>query len=131
LPAALLLTLFSVSVARGEVLWSMKSGKEIKWHHVTALGSVVVGTDAAVTCYDGESGQVNWQRQELKKISEFEVAEIPGTPVLLVGDEESSKSTLDAVDILTGESIWESDKIKGGGDWHRTDLCKEHGAGAN
>jgi outer membrane protein assembly factor BamB len=109
--------LFLVVAARelraGGVLWSLKSPQEVKWHRVTSVGSLVVGMDDAVTCYSPDNGQALWQRPELKKVSEFQVTEVVGTPVLLIGDTEGSKAKLYALDILTGKSIWESERIKG------------------
>lgn len=107
------LALAGNAAAGGAVLWQANTA-EIKWYKVTALGSLVVGTDDAITCYDGESGKVQWQRTDLRKVGEFQVEEIAGTPVLLVGDTEgSSKAKLYALDIQTGKAIWESEKMKG------------------
>lgn len=97
-------------------LWTAKLPGDAKWHTLTSLGTLVVGTADAILAYDPESGQQLWTRGEFKKTSPFSVREIPGTPVLICNTAEGfvgQKVTLFAVDYLTGKTIWQTPEITG------------------
>ena len=47
------------------------------------------------------------------RINETAVTPIPGTDLILFTRDLGDKSRLEAVDLLSGESIWQSDKVKG------------------
>jgi hypothetical protein len=115
LSVLLLLGLAGAAFA-GAPLWSHKSSREIKWHKLTAVGTLLVGTDDAVTCFDPETGKPAWTRADLKKVSEDRVEEIAGRPLLLVSPNEGpfqSKTKLLALDVTTGQTLWETEKLKG------------------
>lgn len=100
----------------GSTLWTHNASQEIKWHRVTGLGTVLVGTDDSLTCLDPDKGSVLWKRDDLKKITDSHVEEILGTPLLLVSQNEGlamSKTKLHALDLLTGKNIWETERLKG------------------
>ena len=46
-------------------------------------------------------------------IGETAVTPVPNTDVILISRDLGSRSRLEAVDVMTGASLWLSDKIKG------------------
>lgn len=115
LTVCLLLSCFCVAQA-GEPLWSHKGSSEIKWQKVTDIGTLLIGNDGGITSMDPETGKPMWARTDLKGVTEDRVEEIAGRPLLLVSinDGTFQKSTrLFALDILSGKTLWESDKLKG------------------
>jgi len=97
-------------------LWTHKPTTDIKWYRVTDVGSILIGSKSGLYTLDGANGQPIWTRNDLTGTEEFEVETIAGTPLLLVSDTSGtfSKGTkLYALDLLTGQNIWETDKLKG------------------
>ena len=116
---AFLLVVFSpITGGASSQLWTHKFDKDVKWHKVTDVGTLLVSTDEGIYSFDPETGQINWQRDDLKKIPEFNVDEIENTPFLFVSEIEGKvnmKTKLHAVNILTGEDIWATEAITGMG----------------
>ena len=92
--------------------WTAKLDKDIRFYQATDLGVVVVGTEKSLYAIDGSTGDTLWRRKDTS-LDETDVAPVPGTQLLLLNLEKSDKSRVEAVDLLTGNSIWRSDKIKG------------------
>lgn len=114
--SALLIGGLLAVVTKANPLWTHKPTTDIKWYRVTDVGSVLVGSKAGLYTLDGQTGQTIWTRNDLVGTEEFEVETIAGTPLLLVSDTSGtfSKGTkLFAVDLLNGQNIWETDKLKG------------------
>ncbi len=111
-----ILLLFSSGLASNtNTMWSHKAGSDINWQQLTDLGTLLVGTDDGVSCFDPESGKVLWKR-DYKKPSESQVQEIHGTPILLVSENSGwgqPKTKLTALNLIDGTTLWESEKIKG------------------
>ncbi len=64
----------------------------------------------------GYGGGQTWARADLAGAEEFEVETIAGTPLVLVSDTSGTfkKGTkLYALDVLSGQNIWETEKLKG------------------
>ncbi len=121
LVSALLLTwagAASLSAATdAKQLWVEKLPGEARWHALTGLGTLVVGTPDAIVGYDPESGQQLWQRPEFKKTSPFNAREIPGTPYLLCYSSEGfaglAKVTFVELDYLSGRNVWQTPPTQG------------------
>ncbi len=99
-----------------DTLWSHKPTQDIKWYQLTDAGTLLVGTGTSIYSLDPETGNELWARPELAKISEEEIHQIEGTPLLLIGDPQgfmNGKTALYCLDVLTGKNLWETDKIKG------------------
>lgn len=108
--------LLASSALHAAPLWSHKPAGDIKWYRVTDVGSVLVGTKGSVYLLDSETGAQLWSRTDLPGVEEYEVEEITGTPLLLVSDTSGSfsKNTrLFALDLLTGQNIWQTEKLQG------------------
>lgn len=92
--------------------WTVKLDKDVRFYQPTALGVVIAGTEKSLYAIDGSTGDTLWRRKDTS-LEETDVAPVPGTDLLLLNLEKSDKSRIEAVDLLTGDSIWRSDKIKG------------------
>ena len=113
---SLLLCLVLSQAALGSSLWTHKPASDIKWYRVTDVGSLLVGSKGALYALDGETGREVWSRADLAGAEEYEVDTIAGTPLVFVSDTSGTfkKGTrLFALDLLSGQNIWETEKLKG------------------
>lgn len=113
---SLLLCLVLSQAALGSSLWTHKPASDIKWYRVTDVGSLLVGSKGALYALDGETGREVWSRADLAGAEEYEVDTIAGTPLVFVSDTSGTfkKGTkLYALDLLSGQNIWETEKLKG------------------
>ncbi len=97
-------------------LWTHKPAQDIKWYMLTDAGTVLVGTVNNVYSLNPDTGQISWQRDDLKGINEYETTQIAGTPLLLVADNSGAiqkKTKLFALDLLTGKTVWQTEQLKG------------------
>ncbi len=103
--------------ADAKQLWTAKLSGDAKWHQITGLGTLIVGTDDAITAFDPTSGQQLWTRNEFKKTSPFNAREVPGTPFLMchtaAGFAGLTKVTFSELDYLTGKTNWQTEEING------------------
>jgi outer membrane protein assembly factor BamB len=107
----LLLLLFSSLPVLAQS-WSLKLDKDIRFYQSTELGVVIAGTEKSLYAVNDESGEILWRRKDTS-LDETDVAPVPGTDLLLLSFEKSDKARIEAVDVLTGDTIWRSEKIKG------------------
>ncbi len=106
----------SALAAPAQQLWSTPLGAEAKWHQLTGLGTLLVGTDGALVSITPEDGKVAWRRADIKKSNRNNAREIPGTPVLICNTFDgmaNSKVTFMAIDYQSGETIWTAPQILG------------------
>jgi outer membrane protein assembly factor BamB len=103
--------------AAGKQLWSAKLPGDAKWHSLTELGTLVVGTPEAIVAFDPDTGAQLWERNEFKKSSAFSAREVAGTPFLVCntagGFAGLTKVTLFQIDYLTGKTIWQTPEMQG------------------
>lgn len=102
--------------AAGQQLWSAKLPGDAKWHALTDLGTLLVGTSDALLAYDPETGAQLWTRGEFKKTTPFNAKEVPGTPYLACNSFAglaNMKSTLMVIDYLTGKTVWQAPEMIG------------------
>jgi outer membrane protein assembly factor BamB len=92
--------------------WTAKLDKDIRFYQPTEMGVVIAGTEKSLYAIDGSNGEVIWRRKDTA-LDETDVAPVPGTDLLLLSLEKGDKARIEAVDVLTGNSIWRSEKIKG------------------
>src|SRR5262245_37598501 len=76
------------------------------------MGVVIAGTEKSLYAIDAETGETLWRRKDTS-LDETDVAPVPGTDLLLLSFEKGDKARIEAVDLLSGDSIWRSEKIKG------------------
>ena len=92
--------------------WTAKLDKDISFYQLTEVGVLFAGTEKSLYAIDASTGDTLWRRKDAS-LDETDVAPVPGTDLLLLSFEKGDKARIEAVDILTGNSIWRSDKIKG------------------
>ncbi len=93
--------------------WSARFDGDVRFYQLTELGVVLVGTEKSLYVVDGERGEILWRRKNVR-LDETDIAPVPGTDILLLSLEQSgNKTRLEATDILTGNTIWRSDKVRG------------------
>jgi len=93
--------------------WSAKLDSEVRFYQMTELGVIVVGTEKSLYAVSGETGEVMWRRKGVQ-LDETDVAPVPGTDMLLLSLEKGDRTRVEATDLLTGDALWQSDKVKGG-----------------
>ena len=108
---ALLLVLLSPALARAQG-WTTKLDKDVRFYQPTDMGVLIVGTEKSLYAIDGSTGETLWRRKDTS-LDETDVAPIPGTDLLLLSFEKGERTRVEAADILSGDTIWRSDKIKG------------------
>jgi outer membrane protein assembly factor BamB len=92
--------------------WTAKLDKDIRFYQVTEMGVVVAVTEKSLYGIDASTGSTLWRRKDMS-LDETDVAPVPGTDLVLLSLEKGDKARVEAVDVLTGDSIWRSDKSKG------------------
>lgn len=107
-PALLVLVsvLFLISIPRDSSAapWSTKLDGSVRFYQQTEVGVLVVGTAKSLYGLDSESGEILWRRKDTS---------IDETDVALVSLERGDKTRLEAIDLLTGDPVWRSDKVRG------------------
>jgi outer membrane protein assembly factor BamB len=110
---AILLLLCAVpTAALAAERWAAKLDGRIRFYQSTELGVIVVATEKSLYAIDGETGEVMWHRKNVK-LDETDVAPVPGTDMLLLNLESGSNTRLESLDLMTGEPLWRSDKVRG------------------
>jgi len=111
----LLLTLFFVFPAADTYAqtWTAKLDKTVRFYQTTDMGVLIVGTEKSLYAIDGATGETLWRRKDAR-LDETDVAPIPGSDLVLLAFEKAERTRVEAVDILTGDAVWKSDKIRGG-----------------
>ena len=107
------LLLLGATAWAGETLWTYKSGSDLKWHRLLQTGELLAGGDAGIVCLNAKTGEVSWKREDLQGITAYQVNEVTTTPYLLLAKNDMSKTRLWALDIFTGKTVWETEKLKG------------------
>jgi outer membrane protein assembly factor BamB len=93
--------------------WLSKFDSKVLFHQTTELGVLIIGTEKSLYAVDGETGEVLWRRKGIR-LDESDVAPVVGTDLLLLSLEKGGKTRVEAVDLIAGNTLWRSDKIKGG-----------------
>jgi outer membrane protein assembly factor BamB len=110
--AAIFATIYLTLSATGQTAWQADLDSRIRFYESTDFGTLLAGTERSLYAVDGRTGERLWC-VDTGKVSETAVTPIPGTDVILLSRDLGSKSRLDAIDVLTGGRIWQSDKVRG------------------
>lgn len=92
--------------------WSIKLDGDVRFYQLTELGVLTVGTERSLYAVDGETGDVLWRRKGAR-LDEREVAPIPGTDLVLLSFTKGDRTRVEAVDLLTGGRVWQSERVRG------------------
>ena len=111
---ALLLCLFCFCAASSQAqsVWESRLDGQIEFYQTTDFGIVLTGTNNSLYAVDGQTGETLWRRRT-KNLNETSITPIPSTDLILVSTDEGDRSRVEAVDLLSGGSLWRSDKVKG------------------
>lgn len=104
--------IFPTSGTKGQT-WTAKLDKTVRFYQTTDMGVLIVGTEKSLYAIDGATGETLWRRKDAS-LDETDVAPIPGSDLVLLAFEKGERTRVEAVDILTGDTVWKSDKIRGG-----------------
>ncbi|MCA1556200.1 MAG: PQQ-binding-like beta-propeller repeat protein, partial [Acidobacteria bacterium] len=107
-----LASVFFTCEAQATPSWSARFDGDVRFYQLTELGVMIVGTERSLYAVDGERGEILWRRKDVR-LDETDIAPVPGTDLLLLSLEQGGKTRLEATDILTGNIIWRSDKVRG------------------
>ncbi|MEO8041501.1 MAG: PQQ-binding-like beta-propeller repeat protein [Acidobacteriota bacterium] len=103
------LSVFSVLA---QPAWQANLDSRIHFYQTTDFGIVLAGTERSLYALDGQTGELIWRR-ETGRIEETAVTPVPDTDVILFTRDLGSKSRLEAVDLASGATLWQSEKVKG------------------
>jgi outer membrane protein assembly factor BamB len=110
--SCLCLLSFVVATRAAQPAWEAKLDGAVRFYQQTELGVVVAGTEKSLYAIDGETGDVLWHRRGAR-FDEEDVAFVPGTDYVLLSYERDDRTRLEAADVLTGKTLWQTDKVKG------------------
>ncbi|HKA20505.1 MAG TPA: PQQ-binding-like beta-propeller repeat protein [Blastocatellia bacterium] len=108
----LFLAATSTSAYSGDPIWSTKLDEDLRFYQTTEMGVLIAGTEKSLYALDSETGDVLWRRRNVR-VDQTDLAPVVGTDLLLLSYEKSGGTQMEAVDIMTGNPIWKSDKVKG------------------
>jgi outer membrane protein assembly factor BamB len=115
--AGALLTLLSgLCAAATEQAWQQPLGEENTWSRLTYAGTLLVATENSLVHYDPATGEQLWLRDDFKKLSQFNVRDISGTPFLAINQPLGNippKSQFQVLNISTGETLWDTGVVAG------------------
>lgn len=97
---------------KNEIVWSGKLDAGVKFYQMTELGVLIAGTGKSLYAFDGESGEMLWRRKNAR-LAENDVAPVTGTDLVLLSFDKDDKTRFEAVDLLSGDTVWKSDKVRG------------------
>ncbi|MDQ3129950.1 MAG: PQQ-binding-like beta-propeller repeat protein [Acidobacteriota bacterium] len=106
-----LLCFFAVD-SNAQAVWQANLDGKIEFYQTTDFGIMLTGTGNSLYAIDGQTGEKLWRRNH-KGLNETSVTPIPATDLILLSLDEGSKSRVEAIDLLSGATLWRSDKIKG------------------
>ena len=108
----LLISIFSFS--QSDALWKINIAH--RWHRITSLGYLVVGSTGYLTAINPSNGATMWQSDSFGTLQEPQVEEIPGTSLLRIAhgiDADDADFPMIAIlDVATGKIIFDSNEQK-------------------
>jgi len=108
----LLISIFSFS--QSDALWKINIAH--RWHRITSLGYLVVGSTGYLTAINPSNGATMWQSDSFGTLQEPQVEEIPGTSLLRIAhgiDADDADFPMVAIlDVATGKIIFDSNEQK-------------------
>jgi outer membrane protein assembly factor BamB len=107
-----ILLLFFAVVSNSQTVWQANLDSRVRFYQTTDFGVVLAGTEKNLYAMDGKTGERLWRRQT-GTIEETAITPIPDTDLILFSRDIGEKSRLQAVDLMSGNMLWESDKVKG------------------
>src|SRR6185503_2511227 len=112
LGSLLVITTTVNNVYAADPVWSAKLDENLRFYQTTEMGVLIAGTEKSLYALDSETGEVLWRRRNIR-VDQTDLAPVVGTDLLLLSYEKSGGTRMEAIDIMTGNPIWRSDKVKG------------------
>lgn len=109
---AFLLFALAFSTAAARPVWENRLDSRVIFYQTTDFGIVLAATERSLYALDGQTGETLWRRNT-GRIGETAITPIPGTDLVLFSRDLGSKSRLESVDVISGASVWQSEKFKG------------------
>jgi len=107
-----LLCFFAANSSNGQAVWQANLDGKVQFYQTTDFGIVLTGTNNSLYAVDGQTGETLWRRRT-KGLDETSITPVPSTDLILISIDEGGKSRLEAVDLLSGASVWRSERVKG------------------
>lgn len=112
LAVLLCLLCFLSAVSNAQPAWQANLDGKVQFYQTTDFGIVLAGSERSLYALDGQTGERLW-RKATRGLDETSVTPIPSTDLILVSTDEGDRSRVEAVDLLSGATLWRSDKVKG------------------
>jgi len=112
---AVLLVAFGANSFAQDPVFDHELPDEMKWSKVTPVGSLIVGGEKYLAHYQAD-GEKLWFRDDMTNLAQFSVRVVPGLPYVVVSELISKiplKSSLQVLDLMTGETIWDTGETYG------------------
>jgi outer membrane protein assembly factor BamB len=109
---ALLFLLVFLFVSNAFANWDARLDGRVRFYQTTDFGVLIAATERSLYALDGNTGETIWRRN-VGNLNETAITPVPGTDLILLSLDEGKKSRIAALDLLSGASVWMSDKIKG------------------
>jgi len=106
------LFLFAAVSANAQPVWQANLDGKVQFYQTTDFGIILTGTGNSLYAIDGQTGEKLWRRNH-RGLDETSITPIPATDLILLSLDEGNRSRVEAVDLLSGATLWRSDKIKG------------------
>ncbi len=103
---------FLSAVSQAQPAWQANLDGKVQFYQTTDFGIVLAGSERSLYALDGQTGERLWRKQT-KGLDETSITPIPSTDLILVSTDEGDRSRVEAVDLLSGATLWRSDKVKG------------------
>lgn len=103
---------FFAANQNAQPVWQAPLDGKILFYQTTDFGIVLAGTGSALFAIDGQTGERLWRRNH-KGLDETSITPIPATDLILLSLDTGDKSRVEAIDLLSGASVWRSEKVKG------------------
>jgi outer membrane protein assembly factor BamB len=100
------------AITVGAQAWTTKLDDTVRFYQPADVGAIIVGTKQSLYAVDGTTGDVLWRRKNAS-LDENDIAPVPGTDLILLSFEKDQRTRIEAADVLSGDAIWQSDKLKG------------------
>jgi outer membrane protein assembly factor BamB len=108
----ILACLLIASMSAAGQAWSTKFDDTVRFYQVTDVGALIVGTKKSLYSVDAVNGDILWRRKDTS-LDENDVAPVPGTDLVLLSFEKGERTRIEAIDVLSGDLFWQSEKLKG------------------
>jgi outer membrane protein assembly factor BamB len=107
-----LLCFFAAVSINAQPVWQANLDGKVRFYQTTDFGVLLAGSENSLYALDGRTGERLWRRQH-RGLDETSITPIPATDLILLSLDEGDKSRVEAIDLLSGATLWRSDKVKG------------------